>query len=122
MQQIEIWFEILFLSRKKFPAKQTLVLSSSMKLGPDLLMLGNISYFKNIDKNDNKSMLMSLLVIFYLTVPGAAPSGLTVKPINDQPDSLTLLWEPLPLNNINGDLQGYLIGYCQSESSCTGKG
>ncbi|XP_033636536.1 uncharacterized protein LOC117297550 [Asterias rubens] len=54
-------------------------------------------------------------------VPGAAPSGLTVKPINDQPDSLTLLWEPLPLNNINGDLQGYLIGYCQSESSCTGE-
>ncbi|XP_071800119.1 LOW QUALITY PROTEIN: uncharacterized protein [Asterias amurensis] len=53
-------------------------------------------------------------------VPGAAPSGLTVKPINDQPDSLTLTWEPLPLNSINGDLQGYLIGYCQSESSCTG--
>ena len=36
MQQMEIWLVILFLSRKKFHAQQTFVLSSSMKLGPDL--------------------------------------------------------------------------------------
>ena len=35
MQQMEIWLVILFLSRKKFPAKQIFVLSSSMKLGPE---------------------------------------------------------------------------------------
>ena len=34
MQQIEIRLVILFLSRKKFHAKQIGVLSSSMKLGP----------------------------------------------------------------------------------------
>ena len=35
MQQTENWLVILFLSRKKCHAKQTFVLSSSMKLGPD---------------------------------------------------------------------------------------
>ena len=34
MQQMEIYVVILFLSRKKFQAKQIVVLSSSMKLGP----------------------------------------------------------------------------------------
>ena len=34
MQHMEIWFVILFLSRKKFRAEQMFVLSSSMKLGP----------------------------------------------------------------------------------------
>ena len=34
MQQMEIWLAILFLSRKKFRAKQIFVLSSSIKLGP----------------------------------------------------------------------------------------
>ena len=34
MQQMEIRLVILFLSRKKFHAKQICVLSSSMKLGP----------------------------------------------------------------------------------------
>ena len=33
---VEIWLVILFLSRKKFHAKQIFVLSSSMKLGPGL--------------------------------------------------------------------------------------
>ena len=33
---IEIWLVILFLSRRKFHAKQICVLGSSMKLGPDL--------------------------------------------------------------------------------------
>ena len=37
MQQMEIWLVILFLSRKKFHAKQIFVLSSSMKLGPGVL-------------------------------------------------------------------------------------
>ena len=37
--QVEIWLVILFLSRKKFNAKQIFVLSSSMKLGPDLLIM-----------------------------------------------------------------------------------
>ena len=31
---VEIWLVILFLSRKKFPAEQIFVLTSSMKLGP----------------------------------------------------------------------------------------
>ena len=35
---VEIWLVILFLSRKKFHAKQIFVLSSSMKLGPGLYM------------------------------------------------------------------------------------
>ena len=34
MRQMEIWLVILFLTRKKFHAKQICVLSSSMKLGP----------------------------------------------------------------------------------------
>ena len=34
MQQMEIWLVILFLSRKKFHAKQIFVLSSSVKLVP----------------------------------------------------------------------------------------
>ncbi len=34
---VEIWLVILFLSRKKFHAKQIFVLSSSMKLGPDVI-------------------------------------------------------------------------------------
>ena len=38
MQQIEILLVILFLSRKKFHSKQMFVLSSSMKLGPDVLL------------------------------------------------------------------------------------
>ncbi len=33
---VEIWLVILFLSRKKFHAKQIVVLSSSMKLGPGI--------------------------------------------------------------------------------------
>ena len=38
MQKIEIWLIIQFLSRKKFHAKQiVLLICSSMKLGPDLL-------------------------------------------------------------------------------------
>ena len=41
MQQMEIWLVILFLSRKKCHAKQICVLSSSMKLGPDALLLLN---------------------------------------------------------------------------------
>ena len=36
MQQMESLLVILFLSRKKVRAKQIFVLSSSMKLGPDL--------------------------------------------------------------------------------------
>ena len=36
MQQMEIWLVILFLSRKNFHAKQNVVPSSSMKLGPGL--------------------------------------------------------------------------------------
>ena len=39
MQQMEIWLVILFLSRKKFQAKQMFVLSSSTKFGPVLLGL-----------------------------------------------------------------------------------
>ena len=37
MQQMEIWLVILFLTRKKFHAKQIFVLSISMKLGTVLL-------------------------------------------------------------------------------------
>ena len=37
MQQEQIWLVILFFSRKKFHAKQICVLSSAMKLGPELL-------------------------------------------------------------------------------------
>ena len=33
---MEIWLVILLLSRKIFHAKQTFMLSSSMKLGPDV--------------------------------------------------------------------------------------
>ena len=51
MQQIEIWLAILFLSRKKFHAKQIFVLSSSMKLGPDLIIqchnVNNITEYLN---------------------------------------------------------------------------
>ena len=36
---MEIWLEIRFLWRQKFHAKQICVLSSSMKLGPGLLLL-----------------------------------------------------------------------------------
>ena len=36
MQQMEIQLVILFLSKKKFHAKQICLLSSSMKLGPEL--------------------------------------------------------------------------------------
>ena len=36
MAKMEIWLVILFLSRKKFSAKEMFVLSSSMKLGPAL--------------------------------------------------------------------------------------
>ena len=32
---LETWLVIMFLSRQKFPAKQIVVLSSSMKLGPE---------------------------------------------------------------------------------------
>ena len=42
MQQLEIWLVILFSSRKKFHAKQVVVLSSSMKLAPSLLQNGQI--------------------------------------------------------------------------------
>ncbi len=34
---VEIWLVILFLSMKKFHAKHIFVLSSSMKLGPDVI-------------------------------------------------------------------------------------
>ena len=36
---VEIWLVILFLSKKKFYAKQMFVLSSSMKLGPGLALV-----------------------------------------------------------------------------------
>ena len=36
---MEIWLVILFLSRKKFNAKQICVLSSTMKLGPGLKII-----------------------------------------------------------------------------------
>ena len=38
MQQMEILLVILFLSRKKFYAKQICVFSSSMKLGPGVFV------------------------------------------------------------------------------------
>ena len=39
IQQMEIWLVNLFLSWKKFHAKQIFELSSSMKLGPEMLLL-----------------------------------------------------------------------------------
>ena len=44
--QVEIWLVILFLSRKKFHAKEIFVLSSSMKLGPGQLLLSAMGYFE----------------------------------------------------------------------------
>ena len=38
---VEIWLVILFLSRKKFHAKQIFVLSSAMKLGPVVIVMKN---------------------------------------------------------------------------------
>ena len=37
MQLMETWLVILFLSRKKFHAKQIFMLSSSMRVGPGLM-------------------------------------------------------------------------------------
>ena len=41
MQQMQIWLVILFLSKKKFHAKQIVVLTSSMKLDPGRLLAEN---------------------------------------------------------------------------------
>ena len=52
MQQMETWLVILFLSSKKFHAKQICVLSSSMKLGPDRGLLCVFQEFKPKHSNN----------------------------------------------------------------------
>ena len=63
---MEMWLVILFLSRKKFHAKQIYVLSSSMKLGPERPGKKRNVYARSLCYQ-NKRMAHQISIIFAYT-------------------------------------------------------
>ncbi|XP_038048655.1 uncharacterized protein LOC119722541 [Patiria miniata] len=47
-------------------------------------------------------------------VPDAPPTDVEVKQVTNQPERLTLMWQRPRAENINGNLTGYRISFCES--------